>query len=128
MTGVQDGRRKTIPTCLFKQVIFNGGFLDAIFAKGAARLLLGGRHYHAGAVNPNGAAKQKALNFPAQCLDQLTGAFELETDHIDHHIWVQIAHPPAKGAGSFLWIPVNIIPAGLSSRPSRGGKACAADD
>ena len=101
VTGVQRGGGEAKPSRLVHEILGDGELLDAVFAKGMARLVLGGGDLDAGAVGPDGPAMQEHLHLAAECLDQLLRARQREADHVDHDVGLEVANLRAERAVGF---------------------------
>ena len=77
MAGMNDGDGEAGFSGLFEQPGFDGGFSDAVVAKRMARLVLGGGHGAAVAMDPDGSAMEQMRGTSAKGIDQLFGALRV---------------------------------------------------
>ena len=81
-------------------------FLDAVFAEGTARRRLGGRYCDRRTMDPDRTAMEEVAYLAAEGGDEMLGAWQRETDHVDDDVRLEVADLRPERTGLFLGIAV----------------------
>jgi len=107
VAGMHDGGRKAGQPRLAQEVVLDCRLLRAVVAKRMAWLLLCGRNHGTGAMHPDGASVKEMLDLSFEGLDNMAGAVERETDHVDDDVRIIVVDRAAEGAVALAFRPVH---------------------